>query len=175
MTALRGVLGFALLLLSGCGEEPVTEIFACYSVDEALASARGEVRICAQTSDMERVLFGCDGSPIGQLGDGVISQGFVQSRASGVVLELSADVPGAAGGVETVVQRAIVPFQRDRVVAVSLEIEAACRASGCPSGTTCAGGSCVSEAVDPGCLGDLGGPPVEGCTDVRVTRGCAGL
>jgi hypothetical protein len=165
----------ALLICAACGEIPVTEVFACYSVDPALATRNGSLRICAQTDDMARVLYGCDGSDIGSLTSGEISQGFVRSRAAGVLLRFEAQIEATGGGTTTITQRAAVPFQDDRVVDVSLRIDAACEGTGCAAGLTCVAGTCFPDAVPAECLADHLGPSRPGCDDPRVTRGCGGL
>lgn len=170
----RIILPLAAALCGACGPEPVTEIYVCYSIDPAFTSSAGEVRICAQTDDGRRVLFGCDGSPVGRVSDGELSQGFVRERASGVFVELEADVTDPTG-TYTIAQGARVPFQSDRVVGVSLHIEPACADHPCSFGETCAAGVCVPLPLDPACLADLGDRPRPGCSDPRVARGCDGV
>lgn len=171
--ALLRVLAVALFC-GACAPEPVTEILFCYSIDPAFTGSAGELRICAQTDDGRRVLFGCDGSPVGRVSDGELSQGFVQSRASGVLVRFEADVTDVTG-TYTIAQGARVPFQPERVVGVSLYIEPACADHPCSFGETCAAGLCVPEAIDPSCLADHGDRPRPGCTDPRAVRGCDGV
>ena len=165
----------AVALFSGaCGPDPITEILVCYSVDPAFTGSGGDVRVCAQTEDARRVLFGCDGSSVGTVSDGELSQGFVRQSASGVLVRFEADVTDVTG-TYTIAQSARVPFQPDRVVAVALHIEPACADHPCSFGETCAGGVCVPEAIEPSCLADHGDRPRPGCTDPRTVRGCEGV
>ncbi len=160
-------LGLAVLCL-GCADEPVTEIFACYSVDPALHGPGGSLRLRVFGADGRRQLYD---SSLGALGPGELTHGYVQSSESGILLELEADVPVPTGST-TIVQRARVPFQRDRIVDVALRIELGCRDRSCAADTTCVGGTCLPVDVDPACLPDHGEPASSECTDPRVTRGC---
>lgn len=160
----------ALLVLASasCSGEDVTEVFACYSVDPALVVPGGSVGVCAVSQPDGRVLFGCDGSPIGGLDLGVQTQGYVQSRADALRIELSAEVPGTG----SITQSVQVDFQPGRIVDVSLRIESACAMRVCPSGETCVGGTCLPVTINAACLATHGQPAPEGCLDLRATRGC---
>lgn len=162
------------LLGAACGPDPVTEILVCYSIDPAFTASGGDVRVCAQTDDGRRVLFGCDGSAVASVSDGELSQGFVKARAAGILVRLEADVTDVTG-TYTITQGARVPFQADRIVEVSLRVEPACADHPCSFGETCVAGVCAPEAIDPSCLSDHGDPPRPGCTDPRVARGCDGV
>jgi hypothetical protein len=166
----RPALALLVLVTSSCAGEDVTEVFACYSVDPALVVPGGSVSVCAVSEPDGRVLFGCDGSPIGGLDLGLQTQGYVRSRADALRIELAADVPGTGA----IRQTAQVEFQPDRVVDLSLRIESACAARVCPAAQTCVGGACLPEAINGECLATHGRPAPEGCLDLRVTRGCSG-
>jgi hypothetical protein len=153
----------------------VTEILACYGIEATASGPATTARLCAETDDSSRLLFGCDASTLFRgPGRQEVSQGFVQERADGVKLTLVAEnVIGEDGAPGTVTQTTIVPFVSGRVVDVSLMIEASCIGLVCRLDETCVGGVCVPAALDPSCLPTHGHGPPTGCTDPRVTRGCA--
>lgn len=151
----------------------MTEIFACYSIDEALVAPGTTAMLRAETLPTGRTLF--DG-PLPGIATGE-TQGFVQREADGVRLELTAQVPDPviADRMVTVVQVVTVPFSEGRIIDVSLTIEEACLSTPCALGDTCVAGECRSEALAVRCLRRHGDEPSPDCDDLRGLRVCAEL
>lgn len=162
------MLVFALAF--GCGDASVTEIFACYSIDEALAVPTTSARLRAEALPSGRTLFE---GPLPGIAAGE-TQGFVQREADGVRLVLSAEVPDPDAPLRmvTLTQVAIATFSEGRVVDVSVMLEEACLSMPCPVGQTCVAGDCRDETLDVRCLRQHGDDPGAGCVDPRALRPC---
>ncbi len=167
-----------ILFLCACGGGDLTELFVCYSIDEELVNPQTRVTVCAR-DDQEAIVFGCDGVPlaISTLG-GIASQGFVQSEARGVHIELVGMIDREVGGARqmaTVGQAIELNFDPGRVVDVSLRISASCIGRTCATGETCVQGACFPTRVaNARCYSDHDQPPVSSsvCDDPRLSSSC---
>ena len=164
------------LALAGCGGNEITQLFACYSIDDALVASDTVVRLCVTEDGGERV-FGCSDSrlSIAQSG-GLVSQAIVRDRADAVYLRLDGELvrPTGGGGTRTatVSQELIVPFAAGRIVDVTLRLDARCVDRPCPTGQTCVEGACAPIEVNERCLTSHGEAPAADCTDPRLISAC---
>lgn len=165
-----------LLALAGCGGDELTQLFACYAIDDALVASDTVVRLCVTEDGGERV-FGCSDTrlSIAQSG-GLVSQAIVRERADAVYLRLDGELARPTGGggtrVATVSQELIVPFAEGRIVDVTLRLDARCVDRPCPAGQTCVEGACAPIEVNERCLTSHGEAPAADCTDPRLVTAC---
>lgn len=158
-------------LLGSCGGE-LTEIFACYSIDESLIGPATVVRLCVTDDDGERV-FGCSDTRLSIAQTGArLSQGIVQDQSERVAFRLAGEIPRATGGTATVEQQLVVPFSAGRIIDVSLHLDPRCVDRSCDPSQTCVEGTCVPIEVNPRCLTDHGGLPRPDCDDPRLVTSC---
>ncbi|MCB9623156.1 MAG: hypothetical protein H6723_07390 [Sandaracinus sp.] len=164
--------GLVLVLCASCGEPELTQLFACYGIDEGLVDADTVVRLCV-TEDGGGRVFGCEDTrlSIAQNG-GVVSQAIVRENADAVYLRLDGEVPRPGGGTASVSQELVVPFARDRIVDVTLRLDARCLDRECPSNETCVEGACLPIEVNARCLTEHGASPLADCTDPRLAAAC---
>lgn len=168
-----------LLCLCSCGGD-LTELFVCYGIDEELVNPQTRVTVCARDEE-DAVVFGCDGVPLGisTLG-GIASQGFVQSDARAVSIELVGMIDRDVGGTRqmaTVRQAIELDFDPGRVIDVSLRLDASCIGRTCAADETCAQGVCFPTRIaNARCYSEHDQPPVSSsvCDDPRLSTSCFG-
>lgn len=172
MSASRYVTLLVALLLGSCGGDELTQLFACYAIDDALVGPDTVVRLCV-TEDGGGRVFGCSDTrlSIAQTG-GFVSQAIVRENADAVYLRLEGELPIPSGGTSTLTQELVVPFARDRIVDVQLRLDSRCAGRACPSGETCVEGLCAPIEVNERCLTDHGAAPRADCTDPRLVTAC---
>jgi hypothetical protein len=174
MTRVASTMVLALLLAS-CGDD-LTQLFACYAIDDALVADDTVVRLCITEDGDERV-FGCSDTrlSIAQAG-GVVSQAVVRENAEAVYFRLDGEVtrPASGGGtrVATISQELLVPFSEGRIVDVVLRLDARCLDRTCAVGQTCVEGACAPIELNERCLTAHGDAPRADCTDPRVITAC---
>lgn len=167
-----------VLCLCACGGGGLTEFFVCYSIDEELVNPQTRVTVCAR-DDQDALVFGCDGVPLASSAlDGIASQGFVQSEARAVRIELVGMIDRDVGGIRqiaTVSQAIELDFDPGRVVDVSLHIAAACLGRPCAADETCVRGACIPTRIpNARCYSEHDQPPVSSsvCDDPRLSTSC---
>lgn len=164
------------LALVGCGGDELTQLFACYAIDDALVASDTVVRLCVTEEGGGRV-FGCSDTrlSIAQSG-GLVSQAIVREGADAVYLRLDGELVRPTGGggtrVATVSQELLVPFADGRIVDVTLRLDARCVDRPCPTGQTCVEGACAPIEVNARCLTSHGEAPPADCTDPRLVTAC---
>lgn len=165
-----------VLALAGCGGDDLTQLFACYAIDDSLVASDTVVRLCVTEEGGERV-FGCSDTrlSIAQTG-GLVSQAIVRESADVVYLRLEGDFvrPSGGGGtrIATVSQELLVPFADGRIVDVTLRLDPRCVDRACPAGQTCIEGACAPIEVNERCLTSHGQAPADDCTDPRLVTAC---
>jgi hypothetical protein len=174
MTRVASAMALALLLTS-CGDD-LTQLFACYAIDDALVAEDTVVRLCITEDGGDRV-FGCSDTRLSiAQGGGVVSQAVVRENADAVYFRLDGEVarPASGGGtrVATISQELLVPFADGRIVDVALRLDARCLDRTCTTGQTCVEGVCAPIEVNERCLTSHGEAPRADCTDPRVITAC---
>ncbi len=165
------VLFFTSLLgggVVGCGAETPTQVFVCYSVEEAILDRTSEVRVCVTDADTGNTIYGCDANLLS--GD-PISQGVLMGTSTRVRFTLSAMVGSAM-----VTQSAIMSFEPEQVLDLNLQIQDSCVVSGgsCSSDETCVDGGC-QPLERTRCTRAHGGPPSDPSCDSRYSTACMTL
>ena len=168
-----------LLCLCSCGGD-LTELFVCYGIDDELVNPQTRVTVCAR-DDQDAIVFGCDGAPlaISTLG-GIASQGFVQSEARAVHIELVGMIDRDVGGTRqmaTFSQAIDLDFEPGRVIDVSLRLAASCIGRTCGDDETCVEGACFPTRVaNARCYSEHDQPPISSsvCDDARLSTSCFG-
>lgn len=163
-------------MLCLCGCKLPSQIYACYSVEDGIASNANNVySFCARANNgAGEVLFGCGSDNLGLVRDQTLTQNYVQNDADAVFFELRAT--DSVSGVVTS-QSAIVPFVDQAVLELSLVLENSCAGKASFPGETCVSGEGRPiEFNRENCLLKFGedSPKVgEGCDpDPRMIRTC---
>ncbi len=162
---MRCMLPWLLLSIAAC-TSPRTQIMVTTDTDLAIPSEIDAITI---------EVMGPEGDTrAAEVDVGALPAYLALYHESGPLSPVTVRVVGKLGGADVIERRALVAFQSERTVVLSMNLLAACATTPCADGETCAEGGCRSEMVDPGELADwTGTPPALGDAGVPTDTGPA--
>ncbi|MBX7194191.1 MAG: hypothetical protein K1X94_19205 [Sandaracinaceae bacterium] len=159
----------ASVMASACAPAPRTELLVRFHADEALRDEVHQIRVEVYGGSSDDALDPRHVELVSVTEWPLVLALVPSGRDATRRVRVVASALATADGPILAVQRVRTGFVLGRTLVLDLTFEGACRDVLCDDTTTCRGGACVSDEVDPGLLHDDladAGPPDAGPTAV---------